>query len=286
MVRYNNKKYPQNISCKINEMPGHFDKTEIDQKNRYSLHTEYSYEKRKFNSNLLDDLNEIRLANKNGIPQLWKNKAWAKEFFKFIERLLNNSIEPEIIEIHPPFIDYCNSIHDFLDIYEVFEQLILNKYNCVKIFIENRCGTRYGKKFLISNCNDIINLCEELSTRNLKLQMVLDYPQLLSSEGISICDVKINKIITFNENIKQTINYFGGIHLWGKKHVNNHVAPHNGNLDTLFNNNISQKEIFLKSVYDTFNDSLKRYMVLEVNSNINDLNHIIKDLENYNFKFI
>lgn len=286
MVRYNNKKYPQNIPCEINEISGHFDKKQINQSNRYSLHTEYSYEKRKFNTILLHNLNEIIASNKNGIPQLWKNKTWSMEFFVFIKRLLENSIEPEIIEIHPPFFDYCDSINDFLDIYEIFEENILNKYSTVKIFIENRYGTHYGKKFLISNGNDIIKLCEILCMRKYKLQVVLDYPQLISAEQINFEDDSINKITDFNVNIKQYLNKIGGIHLWGKRIINKHLTAHIGDLDSLFINNILKKDIFLNSVQNTFNDGINRYIVLEVNSSINDLNNIIKDLENKNFKFI
>ena len=278
MVRYDNKKYPQDITCEIDEIPGHFGRKSINPKNRYSLHTEYSSGKRKFDNELLKGLNEIKLSNKNGTPQLWTSKKWAKEFFKFIERLLCNSIDPEIIEIHPPFITYCSTIDDFLDIYETFEKLILNEYNNVKIFIENR----NGKKFLISNCNDIINLCNKLSERKLKLKIVLDYPQLINRERDNANNNSIKNIIDFNTYLKNHIKYIGGIHLWGKKNS----GSHNGNLNDLFNNNYRTKKLFLQSLYNTFDDNTIRYMVLEVNSNTKDLHDIIKDLIKYNFKFV
>ena len=283
MVKYNNKKYPQEIPCEINEIAGHFDKKTINQKNRYSLHTEYSYEKRNFDSTLLEGLDEIKNSNKKGIPQLWKSKKWAREFFNFIESLLSNCVDPEIIEIHPPFIDYCGSIDIFLNTYEVFEKLILDKYNNVKIFIENRNGTHYGNNFILSNCNDIINICKKLSERELKLNIVLDYPQLMSSEGINST---INKIINFNNELNDYRKYIGGIHLWGKKIVNKRLIAHNGNLDTLFNNNLQNKELFLNSLHNTFDDNIVRYMVLEVNSSNNDLNDIVNDLKKYSFRFI
>ena len=50
------------------------------------------------------------ISEKEKIPQLWKNKAWAKEFASFIIELVGNSIPPEIIEIHPPFNDYCKEL--------------------------------------------------------------------------------------------------------------------------------------------------------------------------------
>jgi hypothetical protein len=287
MIRYNNKEYPQNIACEINEISGHFGKTAITQKKRYSLHTEYSFEKRTLNNILLDDLSEIKQAIKKGIPQLWRNKAWARDFFIFIERLLHDSVEPEIIEIHPPFVDYCLKIDDFLEIYKVFEQLVFKKYCNVKIFIENRYGTHNSKKFLISTCRDIINLCEKLDRKDNKLQIVLDYPQLLSSEGMFLGDITaLDRVIEFNQTIKKYINYIGGIHLWGKKLSGDRLVAHRGNLDTLFSNDVSKKGVFLESLHNAFNDDISRYMVLEVNSNTTDLFSIINDLQNHRFIFI
>ena len=286
MVRYNNKQYPQNISCEINEISGHFDKKLFTQKNRYSLHTEYSYAKRKFDNILLDGLNEIKTANVKGVPQLWKNKIWANEFFIFIQNLLCNSIEPEIIEIHPPFVDYCNTIDEFLNVYETFETLILGKYNNTKIFIENRYGTQYGSKFLISNCEDIIGLCKKISVRRLQLRITLDYPQLMSSERINLENTSIDKILNFNNEIKSYNELFAGVHLWGKKMINNRLLSHIGNFNTLFHNNIQQKKIFLESMQNVFDDENIRYMVLEVNSSISDLHDIINDLENSHFNFV
>jgi len=286
MIRYNNKKYPEDIHCEISEVAGHFDKEEIIQTKKYSLHTEYSYAKRKLDGKLLDGLYEIKESKKDGIPRLWKNKKWAEDFFVFIERLLRDSIPPEIIEIHPPFIDYCGSIDEFLKVYETFETIALDKYKNTKIFIENRCGTRYGTKFTISKFNDIITLCEKISERKLKLKIVLDYPQLMSSEKINPESDSLDKLIEFNNKIEKHIEYFGGIHLWGRKTIKNRRYAHQGNLDTLFNNNVSRKNVFLKSILNTFTDKDIMYMVLEVNSNVIDLHSIIDDLRNNGFKFI
>ena len=309
MVRYDNKKYPQEINCAIDEIPGHFDINSVNQNSRYLLHTDNSFKKKKFDNELLKDLDEIKLSTKDDIPQLWKNEKWAKEFFQFIERLLCESIDPEIIEIHPPFIDYCSAIDDFLNIYETFENLILNRYNNVKIFIENRFGTQYrtgsrqsigrgrnliekryrprhGKKFLISNCNDIISLCNKLSERDLKLKIVLDYPQLMNSEHINSNNPSIKSIIDFNANLKDQSEYIGGIHLWGRKVRTKGQRSHYGNLNTLFNNNYRTKKLFLQSLHDTFDDDIIRYMVLEVNSSTKDMHAIIKDLMKYEFEFV
>jgi hypothetical protein len=83
----------------------------------------------------------LKEANKKGIPQLWKNEAWAINFFEFIQALIGDCAPPEVIENHPPFDDYCRSIDRFLDIYETFENRVLEGYPSTTICIENRAGT-------------------------------------------------------------------------------------------------------------------------------------------------
>lgn len=68
------------------------------------------------------------------------------------------------------------------------------KYPIVKIFIENRCGTFYrGGKFIISNSKSIIQFLQELEKRNLRLRLVLDYPQVFSAEYIKMDDINLKK---------------------------------------------------------------------------------------------
>jgi len=52
-VKYNDVDYPQGFSADIHEVAAHFDKIEIEAFDKYSLHTEYSYGKRKLDSPII-----------------------------------------------------------------------------------------------------------------------------------------------------------------------------------------------------------------------------------------
>lgn len=185
MIKYGKWTYPDDIPLTISEVAGHFDKEHINSKMDYSLHTEYSFGERKFSSKYLAGLNEITGANYKGIPQLWHSKKWAEEFAEYIFRLCNNHQPPKIIEVHPPFCDYCSDFKNFTEIYKVFEQLILEKYPNVQILIENRCGSKYKKSdFLFSKAADFFTLCEEIEREQLNLRIAFDIPQLFTAEQI------------------------------------------------------------------------------------------------------
>ncbi len=47
-IQYNKHPYPNNIILNIQEIAGHFDVRTIKPSMNYSLHTEYSYGKRKY----------------------------------------------------------------------------------------------------------------------------------------------------------------------------------------------------------------------------------------------
>ena len=286
-ITYHSKKYPENVVSNIDEIAGNFDKDTINPERKYSLHTEYSHMKRKLDNKLINKYPELKISEKEKIPQLWKNKAWAKEFASFIIELVGNSIPPEIIEIHPPFNDYCKELSTFFGIYEEFEKIILAKFPTVNIFIENRCGTFYkGGKFIISNGKSIIQFLQELQSRKLKLKLVLDYPQVFSAEAVKMDDINLKKIIIFNDNIKPYISYIGGIHLWGKrKSQAGRWTSHTGDLNTFFSNNDLLKDEFISSIINTFNDNEARFFVPEVNSSEKDLQSIIYDLLKYDVNF-
>ena len=286
-ITYHSKKYPENVVSNIDEIAGNFDKDTINPERKYSLHTEYSHMKRKLDNKLINKYPELKISEKEKIPQLWKNKEWAKEFANFIIELVGNSIPPEIIEIHPPFNDYCKELSTFFGIYEEFEKIILAKFPTVNIFIENRCGTFYkGGKFIISNGKSIIQFLQELQSRKLKLKLVLDYPQVFSAEAVKMDDINLKKIIIFNDNIKPYISYIGGIHLWGKrKSQAGRWTSHTGDLNTFFSNNDLLKDEFISSIINTFNDNEARFFVPEVNSSEKDLQSIIYDLLKYDVNF-
>ena len=107
-VKYHRRNYPPHIKAEIDEIAGHFDVSRMSAARKFSLHTEYSYGKRKLESDLLEKLPVLKNAQKNGVPQLWYSKQWAVEFAKFI-KLLCDKEGPTIIEIHPPFTDYAET---------------------------------------------------------------------------------------------------------------------------------------------------------------------------------
>lgn len=281
-ITYHSKKYPSNIYSYIDEVAGNFDKDKLDlNDNEYSLHTEYSHMKRKLDNSLINKYEELKNSHKDFVPQLWKNKKWAEEFAYFIIDLVGENNPPKIIEIHPPFDDYCKTFDDFFEIYKIFEDIILSKIPDAQIFIENRCGTFYtGGKFLLSKVNSILEFLKELKNRKLRLKLVLDYPQVFSAELIKMDNIKLEKIISFNNSIKEYIKYIGGFHIWGKrkKDASSRWTPHTGDLNTFFSYNNDLKKEFLNSIYRTFEDNQERYFVPEVNSSEEDLQSIVYDL--------
>lgn len=288
-VKYHNKNYPESVIAKLDEIAGNLDSKQICVKNPYSLHTEYSYMKRTLDSELLDDLDEIKMSNKDGIPQLWKSVKWSEEYAIFIERLIGNSIPPEVIEIHPPFREYCENISMFWERYIVFYEHIISKFPSTKIIIENRCGTMYkGSKFLISTCSEVLELCQFLANGHEELGVIVDYPQLFSAEKIKMDNVKLDKILHFNTMLKPYAKNIQAIHLWGKKKSNNSGkwTAHSGDLNTFFSNDERKKAIFLDSMKDTFCDDIERYFVPEVNSSEDDLRSIVNDLISAGISFV
>ena len=295
-VIYKNMNYPPHIEANIHEVSGNFHKEKLVINSPYSLHTEPSYGQRIFCLKIVNNLKHIILAQKNGIPQLWYNKEWANDFYLFIDHLIPSNKPPEVLEIHPPFNDYCSSFDQFLNIFKVFYNKFKIKYPTTTIVIENRFGTRNKEgRFLLSTCDNVLTFCETLSipiNSDIKLKIVLDYPQLFSAKrNLKEEDWKENwmgsnpeelveSIISFNQKIKKYRELIGGFHMWGKKlKIKFGWIPHAGNFDTFFSNDKVLKEKFLKSVSSTFDDDIARYFVPEVNSGEDDLLSIINDME-------
>lgn len=123
-VDYHGKSYPPGIKCEVLEIAGHFDKTSIAFADRYSLHTEYSFTKRNMASNLMSKYPVLKGSEYRGIPRLWYSDGWAAEFGEFVIDIVDDRPDPEIIEVHPPFKDYCPTAACFLDRYAIFEDII------------------------------------------------------------------------------------------------------------------------------------------------------------------
>lgn len=286
-VKYGRRQYPNSITPKIQEIAGHFDVIVIRPTISYSLHTEYSYGKRNMTSDLMGKFQTIVNSRKNGVPRLWFNEEWSKEFSDFIKALVNTNDPPKIIEIHPPFDDYCKSMELFVENYKIFEDKILKIFPEIEILIENRCGTVYsGGKFLLSSNEDIVKLSELISISNLKLRVVLDFPQLFTKHVVSrsLSKVLIKDILN---PIKDCKDFIAGIHIWGKRrNENGRLVAHQGDLNTYFNGDMDLKTTFLTEVYNLFDDAKPRYFVPEVNSTSEDLNSIVYDFQKAGFEFI
>jgi hypothetical protein len=295
-------KYPSHIEANIYEVSGNFyKKKKLVVKSPYSLHTEPSFDSETFNSKIVNDLKYINEAQKDNIPLLWHSEEWANDFFAFIEWLIGDSNEsPDVLEIHPPYKDYCRSFGQFLKIFRVFYDEFHEKHSATTIVIENRFGTRYkGGKFLLSKCCDILEFCKVLKREKINLKIVIDYPQLFSAEVIPSKKKEENwmganpselleKIIKFNLDLKKYKDVIGEFHMWGKLKNKDGKGwkPHAGNFDTFFSDNKVFKHEFLSSVFSTFNDDTPRYFVPEVISGIDDLRSIVAAMDKEHFIFI
>ena len=116
LVEYDGIPYPEGYSAKLQEVAAHFDKESIAPVGAYSMHTEYSFSARNFNTNRITKYPALMNAHKDGIPQLWKSSEWAKEFADFVIDLSAGFQPPTVVEIHPPFNDYC-TLEDFASYY-------------------------------------------------------------------------------------------------------------------------------------------------------------------------
>lgn len=279
LVEYNNVPYPEHYLPAIKEVAAHFDKDSIAASSAYSLHTEYSYGKRNFDTALISHFPALMSANKEGVPQLWKSTDWASEFADFILALTASCDAPNTVEIHPPFNDYC-TVEQFAERFQVFEKKLHAVYPDTAIVIENRSGAVYhGGKFLFGKAKEIAQLCEAISKHNLNLGVVLDFPQLLTAENIDTLKFNVEKYNSAIDTIALHRDLIKGIHIWGKKKsTTGRWVAHAGNLDTYFGGDASAKNAFIAGIYRVCNDGRKRFLVPEVNSGAEDLSEIINDL--------
>jgi len=279
MVKYHNKEYPTNIPLKCEEISSHLDINKIEVAlSNYSLHTEYSYGKRNLSSIHYSSDSQLSLAHKDGVPQLWKNEQWATEFATFLANLVDGFNAPSVIEIHPPFTDYTDSLDVFIERYKVFETKIREYFPNTQILIENRCGSVYvGGKFLISRVTDILALSKAIDKENLNLKFALDIPQLYTAHNCN--NEKEYLYYDIMKKLNPALHNIGGVHLWGKKRSScGRKVAHCGDLRSYFEDNIEIVERFLEEFNYLFDDGILRKLVLEVNSGNDDLDSIINDL--------
>ena len=279
LIEYNGIPYPEGYISKIKEVAGHLDKEEIEQEDFYSLHTEYSYGKRKLDSAIISKYKALRESHKGGVPQLWKNEEWAREFATFICELTADKNPPSIVEIHPPFNDYSDIEH-FVKCYQVFEKEIKQAYPSTNIFIENRSGALYrGGRFVVGKADEIVALCEAIENHGLDLGIVLDFPQLLTAERLDTLKLNADKYMLAIEKLHPYQHLIKGIHIWGKKkNPKGRWIAHCGTLNTYFGENEESKSIFLNGIKRICDDDRTRFLVPEVNSGAEDLKSIVEEL--------
>ena len=284
-IEYNDLSYPDGFSSNIKEIAGHFDKDKIETAKNYSLHTEYSYGKRKFDGNLISNFHVLKTSHKDGVPQLWSSEKWSKEFAEFIIALTADENPPTIIEIHPPFNDYCN-IDLFLKRYEIFEKRIHEVYPNVVIVIENRSGAIYkGGRFIVGKAKEIAELCQKINVNKIDLGVVLDFPQLLTAENMDTLKFDKNKYFALIDTMSEYRGNIKGIHIWGKKKSESgRWVAHAGNLDTYFGGDADNKFAFIEGIMNIIDDDLVRFLVPEVNTSAEDLNSILNDVFSFKTK--
>ena len=282
MIKYHGQEYPADIPLRTEEIAAHFDISFIGGKLKRSLHTEYSYGRRRLDSALISRYPELQTSHKDGVPQLWKNEVWALQFADFIISLVGNGSSPGVIEIHPPFNDYSD-MTKFINVYSRFEEKIKEHFPEAEILIENRCGSVYrGGKFMISKVQDVAALCEAIEKNRLKLKVAYDVPQIYTAHNAKTDEDFINLL----KETKQVRKHIGGVHLWGKRlSATGRKVAHCGDLNTYFSNS-NIKSDFLQAFKDSFDDGIVRKMVLEVNSGNEDLLSIIADLKRAGIVFV
>lgn len=282
MVKYHTQAYPTDIPLRAEECAAHFDITSVDADLRYSLHTEYSYGKRKFDSELVNHFPSIVSSQKDGVPQLWHNEQWASEFAQFVFALAGDAT-PAVIEVHPPFGDYTD-FDGFIRSYSVFESLITERFPEVDLLIENRCGSVYkGGRFLVSKTQEVETLCNLIVQQGLHLKIAYDVPQIYTAHNVK----KQGQYIELLQKIEAFREQIGGVHLWGKrKSETGRKVAHCGDLTSYFEGDLETKALFLQQFNKCFDDGICRKMVLEVNSGNEDMLSIIADLRENGVEFI
>lgn len=275
MVRYGSFDY-HDIPTRLSELACNFDTKALNVKQDYSLHTEYAFGPRRFENPVFADYPILSQEVFNGIPLLWKNKVWSVSFFEYIATMVNNNKPPEIIEIHPPFRDYCTNFQDFMDVFLTFEDLINEKYSNSLTVIENRIGTLYPGHFLLENRTDIMELLKLISNCQSSLKLVLDIPQFLStfSDTDHLNLREITKSFEYFTDFKHLIN---GVHIWGRR-----GRAHIGDLNSLFFDDVELKMNFLRFLSSFFDDGITRLLVPEVNGTPQTIfDNILEDLKKF-----
>jgi len=312
-VRYASYNYPHGISPQIQEITCNLGTDKLERTtclDFLSLHTDpsivwtkvwnkYPQKKEKMRRSVI--LREIPTIYKNFeknmidskedcVSILWPSEQWSKEFASFLVRLTENKRVKrdriKIIEIHSPFHKNCEDLKTFVQRYSVFENVILKSFPSADIVIENQF-THEGKKgfgrFILSNKNDIIELSELILSHELKLRIVIDIPQLLSTYYGNRLLLK-SEIENFLSDLVEYRHLIRSTHIWGYD-INKKKGAHSADFDTWFGNDQDLKQCFIQEICNLFDDDKKRYFVPEVNNSLY-IESIVNDLRSAGIEFL
>lgn len=183
-VQYRSARYPEGFAPTLTEVAAHFDRESIDVPGPYSLHTEYSYGRRRFDTERISHYPELASAHRAGVPRLWFSDAWANELARFVTDIAAPHGAPCVIEVHPPFANYC-CLGQFVSRLGAFSAAVHEAFPQTEIVVENRAGTTYkGGAFLMGTAREIAAACSAIRSTGARAGIVLDFPQLLTAEGI------------------------------------------------------------------------------------------------------
>jgi hypothetical protein len=233
-VECRGRPYPKWITPQYAEVSAHFDvKPRVKVQPRYCLHTESSTKKRSFSSPFVEGLEHLGAKSHPPVPELWLGNGWVDDFVTFIKRFIAESAcgrSPGLLEIHPPFRDYCCSVDTFLVRFRRFAAGVRDM-NC-GILIENR-NRHSSREFLLSNLDSVCSFAEALQdSAETRLKFVIDIPQLLNAEAFDphVAGAANQLSTIFSRLSAPTVRpYVGSIHLHGRKGQ----KMHQGNLDDL-----------------------------------------------------
>jgi hypothetical protein len=245
------------ISPALDELPGHFDRKNLQTNRPYCLHTEYSAGPRIWNSPLVRGLDEITSAQRKGIPELWRNHKWGEQFADFIVRL----------------------VEAFLDSYVVFVSSLRARFPRSTIVIENRNGSRHPSKFLVSTVGDVVNLFAAADRSGIDLRLALDLPQIFSAH-LGSKPPTPPEVEHLLGKLRPVAHRIETLHIWGRR-----KTAHSGTLDDLFGHDIHAKDTFFTGLHRLLGDGKPRHFLPEVNSNKEDLHSIVSDFVLAGFEF-
>jgi hypothetical protein len=253
----------------MTEVPAHFGLPALTTSPPYSLHTEYAARRRNISPVILQQFPILTAAHR-GVPLLWINDDWALAFAEWLILLISPNEPPSVVELHPPFRQECSDQMSFLARYGVFAGRFLARFPSTKLVLENRSGSLRNMPFLISTPEECACLARELPET---LRFCVDFPQFFTA----VCQTgypSVEEIDAIFEHVHAFRDKVFSVHLWGRKNGYAHM----GDLRSLFQENADIMKHFLRCLDDMF-DGRELYLVPEVNSNNNDLEALLSQIE-------